>query len=163
MYTWQDNCHDISFHECNAWVRVPQLLTRRRFDRHRPATCCSPHQPAGQAGGRVSSQTGKPINSNSKCIKPWPIRQAAIQSWGVAVAVMSVTTANGVTTVGKEKTEFLDSGQYTINGITRYERIFGRNYVSEGGLQSTQVCWSDYWVKLVPHHVSGGRKVNFVS
>ena len=53
---------------------------------------------------------------------------------------MSVTTANGVTTVGKEKTEFLDSGQYTINGITRYERIFGRNYVSEGGLQSTQVC-----------------------
>ena len=52
---------------------------------------------------------------------------------------MSVATANGVTTVGKEKTEFLDSGQYTINGITRYERIFGRNYVSEGGFQSTQV------------------------
>ena len=51
---------------------------------------------------------------------------------------MSGATANGVT-VGKEKTEFLDSGQYTINGITRYERIFGRNYVSEGGLQSTQV------------------------
>ena len=53
---------------------------------------------------------------------------------------MSGATANGVT-VGKEKTEFLDSGQYTVNGITRYEKIFGRNYVSEGGLQSTQVGW----------------------
>ena len=52
---------------------------------------------------------------------------------------MSGATTNGDVTVGKEKTEFLDSGQYTVNGITRYEKIFGRNYVSEGGLQSTQV------------------------
>ena len=51
--------------------------------------------------------------------------------------VMSET--NGVDGVSKKRSEFLDSGQYTINGITRYERIFGRNYVSEGGLQSTQV------------------------
>jgi len=51
---------------------------------------------------------------------------------------MSGTAENGAATMGKEKTEFLDSGQYTVNGITRYERIFGRNYVSEGGLQSTQ-------------------------
>ena len=54
---------------------------------------------------------------------------------------MSGATTNGDVTVGKEKTEFLDSGQYTVNGITRYEKIFGRNYVSEGGLQSTQVGW----------------------
>merc|ERR1712241_64500 len=51
-------------------------------------------------------------------------------------SVMSET--NGVDGVSKKRSEFLDSGQYTINGITRYERIFGRNYVSEGGRQSTQ-------------------------
>merc|ERR1712061_149155 len=50
--------------------------------------------------------------------------------------VMSET--NGVDGLSQKRSEFLDSGQYTINGITRYERIFGRNYVSEGGLQSTQ-------------------------
>ena len=61
---------------------------------------------------------------------------------------MSGTAENGAATMGKEKTEFLDSGQYTVNGITRYERIFGRNYVSEGGLQSTQVGQSDYTLAL---------------
>ena len=50
-----------------------------------------------------------------------------------------MSETNGVDGVSKKRSEFLDSGQYTINGITRYERIFGRNYVSEGGLQSTQV------------------------
>ena len=53
-----------------------------------------------------------------------------------------MSETNGVDGVSQKRTEFLDSGQYTINGITRYERIFGRNYVSEGGLQSTQVSWS---------------------
>ena len=35
---------------------------------------------------------------------------------------------------------FLDQQQYTLNGILRYERVFGENFVSTGGLETTQVC-----------------------
>ncbi len=35
--------------------------------------------------------------------------------------------------------EFLDDGQYSRNGILRYERIFGDTFVSTGGLQTTKV------------------------
>ena len=34
---------------------------------------------------------------------------------------------------------FLDQNQYTRNGILRYERIFGKTYVSTGGAETTQV------------------------
>ncbi len=34
---------------------------------------------------------------------------------------------------------FLDAGQYSKNGILRYERIFGRTFVSTGGLETTEV------------------------
>lgn len=34
--------------------------------------------------------------------------------------------------------EFLDGGQYSINGILRYEQIFGHTFVSTGGLETTQ-------------------------
>ncbi|TRY80587.1 hypothetical protein TCAL_11633 [Tigriopus californicus] len=34
--------------------------------------------------------------------------------------------------------EFLDDGQYSKNGILRYERIFGHTFVSTGGLATTQ-------------------------
>ena len=56
---------------------------------------------------------------------------------GAPVATASLSS--NTIAIGKEKTQFLDSGQYTMNGITRYERIFGTDYVSEGGRQSTQV------------------------
>ena len=35
--------------------------------------------------------------------------------------------------------EFLDDGQYSRNGILRYERIFGDTFVSTGGFQTTKV------------------------
>ena len=35
--------------------------------------------------------------------------------------------------------EFLDEEQYSINGILRYEKMFGRNYVSTGGPETTAV------------------------
>jgi hypothetical protein len=35
--------------------------------------------------------------------------------------------------------EFLDHGQYSRNGILRYERIFGKTFVSTGGVQTTKV------------------------
>ncbi|KAK2160634.1 hypothetical protein NP493_1634g00028 [Ridgeia piscesae] len=41
---------------------------------------------------------------------------------------------NGFTTFQ----EFLDSQQYSHNSILRYERIFGRNYVSTGGKETTE-------------------------
>jgi phosphoethanolamine N-methyltransferase len=34
--------------------------------------------------------------------------------------------------------EFLDNKQYSRNGILRYERIFGTNFVSTGGLDTTE-------------------------
>ena len=34
---------------------------------------------------------------------------------------------------------FLDENQYTEKGILRYEKIFGRGFVSTGGLETTQV------------------------
>lgn len=36
--------------------------------------------------------------------------------------------------------EFLDNQQYSRNSILRYEKIFGRTFVSTGGLETTQVC-----------------------
>nr|KAG5713033.1 hypothetical protein BaRGS_021827 [Batillaria attramentaria] len=34
--------------------------------------------------------------------------------------------------------EFLDNQQYSANGILRYEKIFGRTFVSTGGLETTK-------------------------
>jgi len=34
--------------------------------------------------------------------------------------------------------DFLDGGQYKKNGILRYERVFGKTFVSTGGLKTTQ-------------------------
>ncbi len=38
--------------------------------------------------------------------------------------------------------EFLDDGQYSRNGILRYERIFGDTFVSTGGVETTKVIFS---------------------
>ena len=35
--------------------------------------------------------------------------------------------------------EFLDSHQYSMNSILRYERIFGHNCVSTGGEKTTKL------------------------
>ncbi len=35
--------------------------------------------------------------------------------------------------------QFLDSVQYKLNGILRYERIFGPGFVSTGGIDTTKV------------------------
>jgi hypothetical protein len=37
--------------------------------------------------------------------------------------------------------EFLDDGQYSRNGILRYERIFGDTFVSTGGVETTKVAF----------------------
>lgn len=37
--------------------------------------------------------------------------------------------------------EFLDNQQYSANGILRYEKIFGRTFVSTGGLETTKVMF----------------------
>merc|ERR1711993_121213 len=34
--------------------------------------------------------------------------------------------------------DFLNAGQYARNGILRYERVFGRTFVSTGGLTTTK-------------------------
>eukprot|EP00164_Ancoracysta_twista_P001124 GFYU01001476.1.p1 GENE.GFYU01001476.1~~GFYU01001476.1.p1 ORF type:complete len:274 (-),score=115.80 GFYU01001476.1:83-904(-) len=38
----------------------------------------------------------------------------------------------------EEFQKFLNSSQYTNNGILRYERVFGHGFVSTGGLETTQ-------------------------
>ncbi|KAK3705670.1 hypothetical protein QZH41_009511 [Actinostola sp. cb2023] len=47
---------------------------------------------------------------------------------------------------------FLDENQYTEKGILRYEKIFGRGFVSTGGLETTQE-----FVSLL--HLKPGQKV----
>ena len=39
----------------------------------------------------------------------------------------------------EEFQQFLDENQYSSNSILRYEKIFGRGFVSTGGLETTQV------------------------
>ena len=49
--------------------------------------------------------------------------------------------------------EFLDSQQYSRAGILRYEKIFGRHFVSTGGKETTEV-------KSVLWGGGGGEEVN---
>ena len=39
----------------------------------------------------------------------------------------------------EEMQQFLDQNQYSSNSILRYEKIFGRGFVSSGGLETTKV------------------------
>ena len=34
--------------------------------------------------------------------------------------------------------EFLDNHQYTKNGVLRYEKIFGKHFISTGGINTTR-------------------------
>ena len=38
--------------------------------------------------------------------------------------------------------KFLDEQQYSRNGILRYEKIFGEDFVSTGGITTTKVCYN---------------------
>lgn len=40
--------------------------------------------------------------------------------------------------------EFLNQGQYQRNGILRYEKVFGRTFVSTGGPATTKVIILKY-------------------
>ena len=42
-------------------------------------------------------------------------------------------------TKSDEFQQFLDKNQYSSNSILRYEKIFGRGFVSTGGLETTKV------------------------
>jgi len=42
----------------------------------------------------------------------------------------------------------LDTTQYTVNGILRYEKVFGYNFVSTGGIKTTQELFSE--IDLTP-------------
>ena len=41
-----------------------------------------------------------------------------------------------------------DTTQYTVNGILRYEKVFGYNFVSTGGIKTTQELFSE--IDLTP-------------
>ena len=46
----------------------------------------------------------------------------------------------------KQFQEFLDDSQYKLNGILRYEKIFGRGFISTGGLTTTTVISLKPWI-----------------
>lgn len=50
---------------------------------------------------------------------------------------MDILTETSTTSKEKKSTEF-DSTQYTRESIKKYESIFGRNFISTGGLESTR-------------------------
>jgi len=39
----------------------------------------------------------------------------------------------------KQFQQFLDDSQYKLNGILRYEKIFGNGFISTGGVTTTKV------------------------
>ena len=44
--------------------------------------------------------------------------------------------------------KFLDEQQYSRNGILRYEKIFGEDFVSTGGITTTKVRYNpEKWIK----------------
>mmetsp|Transcript_13843 Transcript_13843/g.39386 ORF Transcript_13843/g.39386 Transcript_13843/m.39386 type:complete len:272 (+) Transcript_13843:157-972(+) len=45
---------------------------------------------------------------------------------------------------GRAHQEFLDSSQYTINGVERYEVVFGRGFVSSGGKKTTDAFLDEF-------------------
>ena len=45
-------------------------------------------------------------------------------------------------------TEFLNDGQYKRNGILRYEKVFGRTFVSTGGKETTEVCVKYFGIRV---------------
>lgn len=57
--------------------------------------------------------------------------------------------------------QFLDQNQYSNNGILRYEKLFGRGFVSTGGLETTEVTnfpfasrsWSTFTVISCPQAI----------
>lgn len=60
-------------------------------------------------------------------------------------------------TSSDEFQKFLDQNQYTQNGILRYEKIFGRGFVSTGGSETTKVsnqkariCFSIFFLFTLP-------------
>lgn len=56
---------------------------------------------------------------------------------------------------------FLDTSQYSRNGILRYERIFGEGFVSTGGLDTTQEFISQ--LDLKPGQVRPGIRITPVT
>lgn len=47
----------------------------------------------------------------------------------------------------EEFQQFLDTHQYTKNGILRYEKVFGRGFVSTGGKETTEMYASKLAMK----------------
>lgn len=45
-------------------------------------------------------------------------------------------------TSSEQLQKFLDENQYTVNGILRYEKVFGEGFISTGGLETTEVSLS---------------------
>lgn len=39
----------------------------------------------------------------------------------------------------KDFQKFLDENQYAVNNILKYEKLFGRGFVSTGGAETTEV------------------------
>lgn len=44
----------------------------------------------------------------------------------------------------KDFQKFLDENQYSFNNILKYEKLFGRGFVSTGGAETTEVMYIDF-------------------
>ena len=55
--------------------------------------------------------------------------------WLVQKVLRDTTKIHGFKTFQ----EFLDNQQYSSKGILRYEKVFGRTFISTGGLETTKV------------------------
>ncbi len=57
----------------------------------------------------------------------------------ILATLLMFSSSHSCFAIGEGDTqEFLDSNQYTMNGIKRYEQIFGKDFISTGGLETTR-------------------------
>ena len=54
-----------------------------------------------------------------------------------------VTEFNKILTVNIKSSQ--DNSQYLMNGILRYEKIFGRGFISTGGITTTKVICRNFY------------------
>ncbi|KAF4517278.1 hypothetical protein B566_EDAN008612, partial [Ephemera danica] len=84
-----------------------------------------------QASGRYKPRTQHCRFLFSQCCRA---SEVALKFAPIAATIMATTNGDV-----QKMQDFLDSNQYSQLSISRYERIFGRTFVSTGGVTTTEV------------------------
>jgi len=75
--------------------------------------------------------------------------------WSLQKARRDTSSCHGYKTFQ----EFLDNQQYSKNGILRYEKIFGRTFISPGGVDTTEVCTTHEIITITKETKQNNNKI----